>query len=420
MVQILNDSKTDIHVIKTDFGTNEINFVERKGIGHPDTLADNLAEHLSAKYSRYTLEKFGAILHHNFDKLGILGGKSLVKFGSGKMTSPIRVLINGRISDKFGDETIPFREMLSSATYEFISARFGELIPEDMVSITFNISTASSPGHSDKNDKSGSSRNYWFQPRGLNDLPEIHSLFSNDTSIGCGYYPLRSIESYVLMLENDLTLGEFAKKHVWAGTDVKIMGSDIEGKVDITLCVPQISRYVNDIEEYKANIKIIKDYLTEHSQKNLGSKVNFNLNTRDDYERQELYLTATGSSIESGDEGLVGRGNRVNQLITINSPMSMEGASGKNPVYHIGKLYYIAAHQIAKKVYEKFDGLQNEVYLVSNSGRALISPWKTVIKVPKNSNVNQSDVESFVVGCLREIPQITNELVSVNSELVIS
>jgi S-adenosylmethionine synthetase len=289
-----------------------------------------------------------------------------------------------------------------------------------MISIIFNISTASSPGHSDENEKSGSSRNFWFQPRGLEDLPEINSLFSNDTSIGCGYYPLKTIESYILQLETDLTKGEFADKYDWAGTDVKIMGSDIMGEIEVTLCVPQISKYVPSLEQYIMNISIIKTYLSQHSKKYLGKEISFNLNTRDDYVKQELYLTATGSSIESGDEGLVGRGNRVNQLISINSPMSMEGASGKNPVYHIGKLYYIAAHQISKKIYDEFDGLQNEVFLVSNSGRALTSPWKTVIKVPEGTKVKMADLEAFASEQLNNIPLITKQLVANPSTLIIS
>ena len=420
MVQVLDNSSSDIHIVKTKFESEQVTFVERKGIGHPDTLADNLAEFLSTTYSRYTLDKFGAILHHNFDKLGILGGKSLVKFGGGEMTSPIRILINGRISDKFGNDDIPYQELLTSACQEFIHNRFHGMIPDSMISIVFNISTASSPGHSNNNEKTGSSRNYWFQPRSLEDLPEINSLFSNDTSIGCGYYPLKNIESYVLRLENDLTLGEFAKQYKWVGTDVKIMGSEIDGNIEVTLCVPQISKYVSGLDEYILNIAIIKEYLAKHSDRHLGKTVSFNLNTRDDYKKQELYLTATGSSIESGDEGLVGRGNRINQLITINSPMSMEGASGKNPVYHIGKLYYIAAHQIAKKIYDEFDGLRNEVYLVSNSGRALISPWKTVIKVSEDKEIEQTKIESFVTECLSEIPLITKSLVSSEPHLVIS
>lgn len=82
----------------------EYEFVERKGLGHPDTLSDALAEFLLVNYSNYTLKNFGAILHHNFDKVGLLGGASFVKFGKGHLTKPIRVLLNGRASTKFGDK----------------------------------------------------------------------------------------------------------------------------------------------------------------------------------------------------------------------------------------------------------------------------------------------------------------------------
>ena len=85
-------------IISTVNSYKNYEFVERKGFGHPDTLADSLAENLSTQYSRYTLEKFGAILHHNFDKLGLLGGSSYVSFGKGYLVSPIKVLINGRVS----------------------------------------------------------------------------------------------------------------------------------------------------------------------------------------------------------------------------------------------------------------------------------------------------------------------------------
>jgi len=134
------------------------------------------------------------------------------------------------------------------------------------------------------------------------------------------------------------------------------------------------------------------------------------MNTRDDYDKVELYLTATGSSIESGDEGLVGRGNRVNQVISINHPMSMEGAAGKNPVYHVGKLYYLAAHKVAQAMYQKF-GVYNEVYLVSQSGRSLTSPWKTVVKIDKNKRLAIQEVKKFIADQLQAIPSITEEVI---------
>lgn len=58
-------------------------------------------------------------------------------------------------------------------------------------------------------------------------------------------------------------------------------------------------------------------------------------------EPDSLYLTVTGTSAEAGDDGEVGRGNRVNGLITLYRPMNMEAAAGKNPVTHVGKLYNI-------------------------------------------------------------------------------
>ena len=45
-----------------------IEMVERKGIGHPDTLCDALAETISTALCRYYLDHFGLILHHNVDK----------------------------------------------------------------------------------------------------------------------------------------------------------------------------------------------------------------------------------------------------------------------------------------------------------------------------------------------------------------
>jgi S-adenosylmethionine synthetase len=46
----------------------QLEIVERKGLGHPDTICDALAENLSVALSRFYIERFGTILHHNVDK----------------------------------------------------------------------------------------------------------------------------------------------------------------------------------------------------------------------------------------------------------------------------------------------------------------------------------------------------------------
>ena len=84
----------------------------------------------------------------------------------------------------------------------------------------------------------------------------------------------------------------------------------------------------------------------------------------------------------------------------------------KNPVYHVGKIYYVAAHEISKKIFEKF-GVANEVSLISQSGRDLLDPWKTFITLynSDSSDMNQEEqVRIFVENELRNIPEITKDL----------
>ena len=99
--------------------------VETKGKGHPDNICDTLAERISANYSNYCIENYGFILRHMVDKLTILGGGSKVSFGNGEMKEPIRVLINGRFTDRYKDERIDYM----SIVYKTIKDYFNELFP---------------------------------------------------------------------------------------------------------------------------------------------------------------------------------------------------------------------------------------------------------------------------------------------------
>lgn len=384
--------------------------VERKGLGHPDTLSDALAEELSREYSKYTLKNFGYILHHNFDKVGLLGGKSKVSFGSGELIKPIRVILNGRASTKFGDKNIPVEKILTKVTQDFLLNFFPTLRPKDLEIFNF-ISTASSPGHTDEKSKIKGTRNFWFEPRGPQDLSETKFLHANDTSLGCGYAPYSDLDQIVLLIERELTTKVMKNKYPWIGTDIKIMGAAdyTKNEIEITLCVPQIANYVKDLNAYRDNIEFLREFIDKKiNDFKKKYKVKINVNMRDDYQTNELYLTAIGSSIESGDEGLVGRGNRINGLITPSRPMSMEGACGKNPVYHVGKIYNIAAKEVAEKISKEFD-TYCEVYLVSQTGRSLIDPWRVNVNIGKK--VDEKKLESIIAKNMKNMTKITDKLI---------
>lgn len=383
--------------------------VERKGLGHPDTLADHLAERLSRAYSHYTVQRFGAVLHHNFDKLALLGGASEVRYGAGRITAPVRVLVNGRAAPMCGGERIPVEEIVEAEVRAFFAERLHEV--SDHLDITFNITSNSSPG-AVLTDDEVPDRTRWFNPRSIDDLRERRVRLSNDTSLGTGWAPENTFESFVRELANHFSgESEFTLSHAWCGSDVKLMGYWDGDQADVVLCVPQKSRHVGSRAEYVRNAEsVLAECYRLAGLRLPGAKARFRLNARDVPEKDELYLTYTGSSIESGDEGIVGRGNRVNGLITPLRPMNLEGANGKNPVYHVGKLYNIAAQRLAQRLHEATDG-HAEVHLVSTTGQRLDQPWRILIRL-SSPDVEADKVQALVAETLEGFPALTDELVS--------
>ncbi|MCZ1012149.1 methionine adenosyltransferase [Streptomyces lydicus] len=365
--------------------------VERKGHGHPDTLADALGEHLSAVYSRYTQEHFGAVLHHQFDKTGILGGRVQVGFGGGQMLSPVRVLLCGRASGSFAGEPIPVREMLTDATRAFFADRFPMLDVEQDLRLLYEASQGDSPGGIGEKD-AANVRSRWFAPQSLTDLPELKKLACNDTSSGAAFSPPTPTEQLVLDVEEVLAGHE---QPAWLGSDIKVMAHRTGSVVNLTCAVPQIAAHVPDLDTYVANRETARAALAQHAAERYPDlQVQIWLNTRDDEQRPELYLTHTGSSIETGDEGLVGRGNRYGGLISAMRPFTMEGICGKNPVYHTGKVYCVAADLIASGIHGEL-GHGAEVLLVGQSGRELTDPWAAVVRVePAAGGGPAPDVEA--------------------------
>jgi S-adenosylmethionine synthetase len=387
-------------------GELETEVVERKGIGHPDTIADALAENLSVAYARYTLANTGAILHHNFDKVAVLGGKTEVDFGNGRLTSPIRVILNGRASMRFADKDLPVRDLLEAETRRFFSELLGQYVNSQQdLDIHWFVSNASGPG---KTKWSTGSRAHLFAPRSITEVKGYDRLLNNDTSIGCGYAPLSPLEQAVRDLESTLNSSVIKQAYPWLGTDIKVMAVRIGERCGFTICLPQIARYIPSLEVYQENLVAMRTFIEQNLKAYLPqSKISIWFNTRDDFARGDIYLTAIGSSIESGDEGIVGRGNRVNGLITPLRPINLEGACGKNPKYYTGKLYNVAAHRIAERLYQE---TQNacEVLLVSQAGQPLLEPWQMIVRLAHARD--EKSIAWIVEEELARIPDITDAL----------
>ena len=136
------------------------------------------------------------------------------------------------------------------------------------------------------------------------------------------------------------------------------------------------------------------------------------LNSRDDYDKNDLYLTAIGSAVESGDEGAVGRGNRTRGVIPFARNFSMEASCGKNPVYHTGKLFAAIGDIISKEIYDKF-GYENVVYCTSKMGDEIDNPWNVSVELNKDISSDEIKmIEDLVDEKLKNHKSITNQIIS--------
>lgn len=409
------DRTIQIHQTKTDPSHRPVEIVERKGAGHPDTLSDALAEHLSVTYSRYTLERFGGLLRHQFDKTSLMCGRAKVAFGDAHMIEPIRVLLNGRASARLGSDEIPVQEMLVEATRNFFRERFPMLDPVRDFHIMFEVRHGlhSTTGGIFGDDQAAEAAvHYRFHPRTLADLPETHRVESNDTSLGCAWAPYTALERLVLTVEQTLNAPTTKMRWPWIGSDIKIMASRSGRELSMVVAVPILALLTSDGDEYFARVTIVEQEIRRLAAETAPDYElkELVMNSGDDLNARKVYMNLSGSSIESGDEGMVGRGNRMGGVIAPFRPYTMEGIAGKNPRYHVGKIYSAAAYDIAWRLYREH-GLSTNIYLINRMAESLSHPWFAVVETTRNG-ADKKGVAAVAEDVLSNLESVTNRILA--------
>lgn len=410
--------KTNLFVYssrKTGVDDTPFEIVERKGIGHPDTLCDTIAEKVSQAYSQYCLERYGIILRHMVDKIALSGGAAKVKFGGGEMQKPVRLYLNCRFTRTYQQEAIPYLEIVKGVVYR----HFGEVLPlldlDQWLTIVDNTHFAPGPGVVyDADGSTQNERKFFFEiPQKEFAVFHDNSLRSNDTSTAVAYSPLSTTEQIVMLVETTLNGREFKKLHPYVGTDIKVMAKRIQKRLSLTVCVPFVAVHTPSKEFYFKKIKLLTDIIKQLVMSKFGQfDITVSLNTRDNPNKSDYYLTLTGSAIESGDEGVVGRGNRYNGVIPFTRHMSMEACCGKNPVYHVGKLYTAISSLISEEIFH-LTGLETYVYLTSQMGRSLSDPWSACVDVcgREATPTERQMIEEIVERALSNANETTRKII---------
>ena len=282
---------------------NKIEIIERKGVGHPDTIADNLSEELSKKLLKQYKLIYNSPKHYNVDKVMVCAGE----IENRNFKTEVKIVFAGQYTkikniDKILDQVVK-----------------NVLVFEIKNGLKYKI--------------------YNFLNQGSLDLNDIFlNKKSNDTSFAVG-----SVETKNEKLVKDLgkyidNLHKNAKK---IGTDNKIMFVEDGKSRQIYIALAFLDKFKDSKEYFEYKKDLEKSLRKKFKIKDLF------INVGDTKESQ--FITKTGTSLEMGDSGATGRGNRRNGLITPCRPMTLEAYCGKNSVTHVGKIYQDLALNIAKK-----------------------------------------------------------------------
>jgi len=353
----------------------DIEMVERKGLGHPDSLCDGIAEAVSMALCKEYKRKCGMILHHNTDKVQLVAGRSNPKYGGGEVISPIYILLGGRATRDFEGEEIAVDTVAVKAAKDYLR-NVRNLDVNSHVVVESKLGTGSYDLLTVFRDKN-------------KEIP-----MANDTSFGVAHAPFSEIESIALHAENKV-MAEYRNRELAVGEDMKIMALREKDRITLTVGDAFVSKYVDDYQHYEEAKQRLNEFIEHVADAYTSREVTTLVNMADTPD--SVYLTVTGTSAEMGDDGGAGRGNRCNGLITPNRPISMEGASGKNPVNHTGKIYNLLANKIANEVVDSVDGIQ-EVYIkiLSEIDRRIDDPMIASAQIVPKGNINRGAAEKKV------------------------
>jgi S-adenosylmethionine synthetase len=382
-----------------------VEFVERKGLGHPDTICDALAEELSRSLCREYRHRFDRILHHNVDKALLCGGRAAPAFGGGHVIDPIDIYLAGRAISEVGAQRIPLRDIAVESSYAWLRAHMHALDPVQHLRIHALIR----PGSQDLQAVFSGEK-------------QRNLALANDTSVGVAHAPLSALERLVLAIEKGINCGDCRHRRPAWGEDVKVMGVRYRAKLDLTIACAMVGRYVSDMDSYLEQKLALAELAANLAAEHGFAGCNINVNTADEPASGHIYLTVTGTSAEAGDDGQVGRGNRVNGLITPCRPMSLEAAAGKNPVNHVGKIYNVVARDIAEAlVAELPQVVHTQCLIVSQIGAPVTSPAMVAIKLATQGGQPVSDfqkpVEAIAADRIAKIPTLVDAFVAGTIEL---
>ncbi len=388
--------------------------VERKFRGHPDSMADLVAQSFTQKYIHDAWEKIPELSNTFFpnfssDKVVLSGASTKYINNLYEIAKPLDALLIGKITRKIGKIEIDVKKIFRESVESVLTKCLGHENYKPYVrQKIYSVSRA------------GVDHNKGFyNPSSVSDLLQIlkEETHANDTVYVVAYSPLSLTEKLAIHLDNLIASDDFREKFLEIGTDIKVMIRRRYSSFEITMCLPIFPEKVNDNYSYNCIIKKATGYLSDKIitfLNNSGSsssrhKLKLMINTKDTNDKK--YYALWGTSLSKGDIGAVGRGNRQQGFISGIRPSANEAMSGKNPNHFAGIVYQLVSENISKSILEE-TGLKNIVYITANNGDRLSYPNSIDIVLEGNHGSIEESIRKITKKALMSISQFRKDFIN--------
>lgn len=390
------------HIKSDDF---PLEMIERKGIWHPDTLADLIAETFSNKYAYYCLKKFGVLLNYWVDKITLTGGEAIVEYGRSSVVKPIWAYLFGKVTVKVWKEIIDAEKIFKESVEEVLGTIFWKEILEK---IDFHVNINQGVGMDFDKD--------FYKPSFIDAFAKnVDNLKSNDTVVCSWYWPYTFTEKLTIYLENYICGKGF--KRIFSSTwrDVKVLIARIWDYYDITTCIPFIASKTPNFTFYFQEKQKIQIYLTKvlnrfFKMHKIQPNCKLSINTKDNWEF--WYVTVFGTALDKWDFWAVGRGNKYSWVISSNRDTNIEAVCGKSAFRHGWKIYTILSYGLAQKI-GKMIGADVIVTVCSQNGRLLSDPMHVFVSTSVKIK-NQVEILQIVEKYIQNIPKLPYKIIALN------
>lgn len=351
--------------------------VERKGIGHPDTICDLIMDKISVELSKLYLKEIGAIQHHNMDKSMLVAGQTENKFGGGKVTKPMKFVMGDRATFEANGKKLQIEDLAVTTAKSWFEDNLRH-VKDEHIKFQLEIGTSSQ------------------ELRSIFKTSE--SFVANDTSALVGYAPFTKTESAVLETERYINSKKFKTEFPESGEDVKVMVFRKNNDLEVTIAMAFVDSYVNSESHYFTRKNEMKQSIDEFYKGLDFDKVNISINNLDSKNKgfEGLYLTVLGTSADSADSGQVGRGNNANGVISLCRPAGAEAVAGKNPVSHIGKIYNAMSFKLAEQIHNDLPDLEVLVWMYNVIGKPVNEPQAIVVQPISENKLDVSKLKNQV------------------------